>query len=54
MHSEVLNKELQTLSEAKIRMEEENMALKRKVMDLEDSNNALRKQLVDARRCITQ
>ena len=50
MHAEVLNKELQALSDVKVRLEEENLGLKRKVMDLEDSNNALRKQLVDTRR----
>ena len=51
MHSEFLGKEVQSLTEVKARLEEENHALKRKVMDLEDSNDALRKQLVDARRC---
>jgi hypothetical protein len=50
MHSEVLSQELQKLSDIKIRLEEENNALRRKVLELEDSNNTLRKQLVDARR----
>lgn len=51
MHSEFLGKEVQSLTEVKARLDDENHALKRKVMDLEDSNDALRKQLVDARRC---
>lgn len=51
MHSDMLNKEVQNLSDSKVRLDEENLVLKRKAMDLEDSNNALRKQLVDARRC---
>ena len=50
MHSEVLSQELQKLSDIKMRLEEENNALRRKVLELEDSNNTLRKQLVDARR----
>lgn len=50
MQTEALNRELQSLSDVKVRLEEETLGLKRKVMDLEDSNNALRKQLVDARR----
>jgi len=50
MQADALNKELQTLSDVKVRLEEDNYGLKRKVLDLEDSNNALRKQLVDARR----
>jgi len=50
MQSDILNKELQHLSDAKTRLDEENLVLKRKVMDLEDRDDALRKQLVDARR----
>ena len=51
MHSDFLYKEVQALTDVKVRLEEESQALRRKVMDSEDSNNALRKQLVDARRC---
>ena len=38
------------VSYTKAKLEEDNMSLKRKVIDVEDSNNQLRKQLVDTRR----
>ena len=41
----------ESMHEVKARLEEENHALTRKVMELEVSNDALRKQLVDTRRC---
>mmetsp|Transcript_24146 Transcript_24146/g.57565 ORF Transcript_24146/g.57565 Transcript_24146/m.57565 type:complete len:881 (+) Transcript_24146:43-2685(+) len=48
--TEMLGRELQMVSDAKGKLEEDNMALKRKVIEVEDSNNQLRKQLVDSRR----
>jgi tRNA A-37 threonylcarbamoyl transferase component Bud32 len=47
---DLLQRELQMVSDTKAKLEEDNMSLKRKVIDVEDSNNQLRKQLVDTRR----